>query len=60
MLNHCASEGREKKNAERERANEEWRKEGRDKNGGRKEGRKEQTILPMVNHLLSMSVFKFT
>lgn len=31
MLNHCASEGREKKNAETERANEEWRKEGRDK-----------------------------
>lgn len=30
VLNHCVSGGREKKNAESERANAEWRKEGRD------------------------------
>lgn len=30
------------------------------KDAGGEEGRKEQTILPMVNHLLRMSVFKFT
>ena len=32
VLNHCVSGGKEKKECrERERANEEWRKEGRDK-----------------------------